>query len=83
VSQRDPLSRGFLVVDANETAGRVLDPPRTTGTPVSELFPDHGFEQLHGITVTDDDADSLLTVVAVRLPGAECARTSETRPHSE
>jgi signal transduction histidine kinase len=32
---------------------------------------------------SDDDADSLLTVVVVRLPGAECARTSEARPHSE
>jgi signal transduction histidine kinase len=47
------LDSDRVVVDADETASRVLDPPPEAGTPVSELFPEQGFEQLHETTVTD------------------------------
>ncbi|MFB6091017.1 MAG: histidine kinase N-terminal 7TM domain-containing protein [Halobellus sp.] len=48
------LDSDRVVVEADDTARRVVDPPPTPGDHVGDVFPEHAFEDLHGTTVADD-----------------------------
>ncbi|MFA1610313.1 histidine kinase N-terminal 7TM domain-containing protein [Halobellus rubicundus] len=47
------LDSDRVVVEVDDTARRVLDPPPDPGDHVSDVFPEHAFEDLKGTTVTD------------------------------
>ena len=47
------LDSDRIVVQTDDIARRILDPPPSVGSSIDEAFPETPFEQLHGTTVTD------------------------------
>ncbi|MFB6092401.1 MAG: histidine kinase N-terminal 7TM domain-containing protein [Haloquadratum sp.] len=47
------LDADRVVVDVDDVASRVLDPPPEVGRSIETVFPDRSFDTLHGTTVTD------------------------------
>ena len=47
------LNADRVVVDVDDIARRILDPPPSVGSSIDDVFPETPFDQLHGTTVTD------------------------------
>ena len=48
------LDSAGVVVDTDDTATRVLDPPPTAGTPIERTFPDRSLAELDDTTLVDE-----------------------------
>ena len=47
------LNSDRVVIQVDDIARRILDPPPDVGSRIDDVFPETQFEQLHGTTVTD------------------------------